>query len=253
VIVYAKQGVRVAELHFRESATPPPVDVVRYLSRAERVRGTRCSEFPTIHIDLAPEPEQLLAAMSKTTRNEIRRAEREGGVTCEFQIAPSLEWAEAFLEFNAAFAREKKLVPAGRDRVLGMRESSSLALSRVVDADGAVVVWHSYVHGDGTARLLHSCSLFRNVDKAKAGVVSRSNRLLHWADMQRLREAGFHTYDFGGWYAGKDDEAKLRINFFKEGFGGAVTTLYNIEAGMTLKGVAVIRLRHAIDRFRGEA
>jgi hypothetical protein len=70
--------------------------------------------------------------------------------------------------------------------------------------------------------------------------------------MLRLRELGFTSYDFGGWYSGQDDEAKLNINRFKEGFGGQVATQYNIDHGITLKGTLAVQLRRAAGALRGE-
>jgi hypothetical protein len=40
--------------------------------------------------------------------------------------------------------------------------------------------------------------------------------------MQHFRDAGATLYDFGGWCAGQDHEDFLRVNRFKEGFGGTV-------------------------------
>jgi hypothetical protein len=114
-------------------------------------------------------------------------------------------------------------------------------------------VWHCYVKAGRWVRLVHSASLFRAAaEKAQQNLTSRANRYLHWLDMFRFGESGIDTYDFGGWYSGQEDQEKLRINQFKEGFGGTVASQYNGDRGITLKGILALRLRHASDVFRGK-
>jgi hypothetical protein len=66
--------------------------------------------------------------------------------------------------------------------------------------------------------------------------IGRANRLHHWSDMLRFRGEGFGIYDFGGWYAGTQDETLLRINRFKERFGGELVVQYNCDQAITWKG-----------------
>jgi lipid II:glycine glycyltransferase (peptidoglycan interpeptide bridge formation enzyme) len=71
------------------------------------------------------------------------------------------------------------------------------------------------------------------------------NRCLHWNDMRWFKREGIPTYDLGGWYNGIQDEEKLRINKFKEEFGGTIVKNYNCVQGVTLKGkVALLINRH---------
>jgi hypothetical protein len=249
LILYSKQNLTIAEFHFDEQGAPPPVDIIRYQSRPEKVHGTVCYPFSTLLIDLTQEPDALLAGMSKTTRNEVRRAAKDN-LVFEFNAHPDNGWLSDFFEFYAEFAHLKGLPDLNRARLLGMRESQALILTRINQADGATLVWHCYVHVNGWARLIHSASLFRATDKAQQAVISRANRHLHWLDMLRFRETGFSTYDFGGWYSGQDDEAKLNINRFKEGFGGSVAAQFNIDRGVTLKGTLAVQLRRAAGVLR---
>ena len=251
MILYSKQRLTIAELHFDEQGPAPRVDIIRYQSRPEKVNGTVSYPQSTILIDLQQDPEELLAQMSKTTRNEVRRAAKDE-LTFEFSDQPDSNWIAQFFEFYGEFARQKGLDGLNRERLLGMRESQALILTRIKGADGTILVWHCYVYTSGRARLVHSASLFRAVDKAQQAVNSRANRYLHWLDMQRFRELGFTTYDFGGWYDGQEDAEKLNINRFKEGFGGRVAAQYNTDRGVTLKGILAVRLRHAAGALRGK-
>jgi hypothetical protein len=117
--------------------------------------------------------------------------------------------------------------------------------------DGEVLIWHAHLRGPDRARLLHSASIFREMDKDTANLIGRANRLHHWADMQRFRGEGLGTYDFGGWYAGSEDAAKLRINDFKRGFGGAIVPQYNADCASTWKGAAALHLRTILRNLRG--
>lgn len=251
MILYAKKNLKIAEFHFDEQGAPPKaVDIVRYQSRPEKVRGTICYPFSTILVDLTQEPDALMAQLSKTTRNEVRRAAKEE-LTFEFSAQPDRSWIADFFDFFSEFARLKGLPDLNRERILGMSESQALVLTRIKALDGTVLVWHCYVHVNGCARLVHSSSLFRAADKTMAGVISRANRYLHWLDMLHFREQGFTTYDLGGWYSGQDDAEKLNINRFKEGFGGRVAAQYNTDHGVTLKGALAVHLRRAVGALRG--
>ena len=59
-------------------------------------------------------------------------------------------------------------------------------------------MWHAYHRNTERVTLLYSASFFRNSDLRTQ--VGRANRLHHWLDMLRYKNAGIATYDFGGWY-----------------------------------------------------
>jgi hypothetical protein len=251
LILYSKHRLTIAELHFDEQTAPPPVDIIRYQSRMEKVDATVCYPFTTILIDLTQEPDALMAQLSKTTRNEVRRAMKDE-LTFEMSTEPDQSWVNDFFAFYGEFAQLKGLAGLNRERLLGMRECQSLVLTRICAPDGTVLVWHCYVKASNWVRLVHSASLFRAADKAQQNLTSRANRYLHWCDMVRFREMGIATYDFGGWYSGQEDTEKLKINQFKEGFGGKVASQYNADLGITLKGILAVRLRHAAGALRGK-
>lgn len=97
----------------------------------------------------------------------------------------------------------------------------------------------NYVHG-GRARLLHSASHFRNSnDSGYRNMVGRANRWLHWKALLRFKASGHTCYDWGGWYDGTDDDARLNINRFKEGFGGEKQLTYNGKLLLTAKAKVV--------------
>ena len=248
MIQYSKSSVRIAEIHFDELPRPGlEADVIRYQWRFEKAPGTFSIPLQTRFVDLTEDPGKLLAGMNSATRNEVRRGYRDP-IVVEFDANPTIATAEEFYTFYDQFARAKKLPSANWMRLGSMQASGSLLLSRVKDTEGHVLVWHCYMRDRSRARLLHSASIYRlNHAKERERLLSRANRHLHWRDMLALRELGVATYDFGGWYAGETDTAKLNVNIFKEGFGGRVVDLHNTYHGVTMKG----RLAVQLHRWRG--
>ena len=67
--------------------------------------------------------------------------------------------------------------------------------------------------------------------------------------MLRFRDEGFSIYDLGGWYQGKDSQDQLRINCFKERFGGELVLQYNCDEPITRKGEFALWMRAAAQRL----
>jgi hypothetical protein len=242
VVTYRKAQLRVAEVFF-DGTGAESVDIVRYKFRATPVCGSQYAEFYTLWLNLEGKPDFLLAQMSRVTRSQIRRAQRED-LCYESASTPTRSWAEQFFEFYDSFAESKNLKSSiDRRRVLGLLSQGALDLSRISSPDGRVLVWHANLRSGKYACCLYSASLFRREVKSMAAYIGRANRLHHWCDMLRFRDEGFAIYDFGGWYPGKQNEALLRVNRFKKSFGGELILQYNCDQGITWKGVLALWLR----------
>ncbi|HLH40251.1 MAG TPA: hypothetical protein VKX39_13965 [Bryobacteraceae bacterium] len=248
MIQYSKSSVRIAELHYDEPAKAGvKADVIRYQWRFEKVRGTFSFALQTRVIDLSEDPDKLFGRMNAMARRHVRKAAADP-VTAVFHSDPSRALAEQFETFYSEFARAKQIPGVNRARIDAMRAEGRLCLSRIDNAQGSALVWHAYFRDRGWARLLHSASVYRlDHSKDKEAELARANRLLHWRDMLALRELGVTTYDLGGWYAGSQDTAKLKINQFKESFGGRVIDLHNTYDAVTMKG----RLAVQLHRWKG--
>jgi hypothetical protein len=233
---------------FDEIVTTTGSDIVIYMQRPEPVHGVRCEEFPTIVIDLTQEPDELLGAMPKDTRYEIRRAEGKDGILYE-SWREARQAFEAFCDTYDEFAALKKLPHANRTRLHGFLEANALDLSCVRSPDLQYLVWHAYYRSRARARLLLSASLYRaEQDSTQRSLVGRANRYHHWRDMLRFKEAGATVYDFGGWYAGNTDAEMLGINRFKETFGGSVVVHYTGQQLMTPKARLAATLNKVLRR-----
>lgn len=248
MIHYSKASLRIVELLYNESEPVERADIVRFQARLAPVDGGTCERRHTILIDLSQDETVLRSQLNRTTRNEVSRAGRDG-VQCSFHRRPGAGMLEEFSSYWKRFAPLKGLPPLNAERLNGMLECGALALSSANLPGEEPLAWHCYVYTACWARLLHSASLFReSADKEYINTVSRANRLLHWQDIVEFRSMGVETYDFGGWYDGAEDQHKLKINQFKEGFGGTVTPVYYSDRGLTVKGSVAVYVRRLLKR-----
>ncbi len=245
MIVQKKKSLRIAEFWADERAESVHVDLVRWFQQPEALPEMFCRKFFTILIDLTRDEEQIFAAIKKDTRYEIRRAESKDNLTCEMLI-PDADALSAFCDYYDHFARQKAQALIDRSWLKLLMDAEALRLSRIRNAEGDNLVWHSYHWANRRATLLNSASLFRESDDAaRRQLIGRANRLLHWQDMLSFKAAGAERYDLGGWYDGSTNEQRLKINHFKEEFGGEVVKNYICEQATTLRG----RLFLAARRF----
>lgn len=251
MILIRSRWLTTAQLWFDEPLGDRKADVIQYMQRSQPLGGARCTEFHTILIDLSQSPEVLLSRMTKDTRYEIRRAGDKDGITHASWASDSAEALPRFCEFFDRFAASKHLPPANGRYLSLLAEGGQLDLSCARDAEGRELVWHAYYRGATRVRLMHSASLFREAaDNAFRNLVGRANRYLHWQDMLRFRNEGIRIYDLGGWYAGQTDEEKLRINKFKEEFGGGRVRNYNCVMPVTVRGRFAFALKRLLRKDR---
>lgn len=97
--------------------------------------------------------------------------------------------------------------------------------------DGEVICGHLNLldRESGVSRMFWSASR-RFEDHATARLAGILNVYLHWYEIEKYREEGFGTYDFGG-IGGLDDN--VGVNRFKLQFGGTIVREHNyVMAGM---------------------
>jgi len=251
VITYSKLLVRVAELYFGEQENGVRADIIRHLQRPDPIEGVRCTSFYTIIIDLSRPESELLSEMDSNTRYEVRRAIDKDQLTSEVHLSPGPDTLQSFCYFYDQFAARKGLPRANRAKLNAFLKASCLALSCSLQHGDGRLVWHAYIRTSNCVRQLHSASLFRSeADKASRRLVGRANRFLHWADILHFKSAGMSIFDMGGWYEGTTDQDRLRINEFKQGFGGKVVKTFNAEVAATWKGELVLRGLGIIGKVR---
>ncbi len=163
----------------------------------------------TLLMDLRRDPDELLGAMKKKTRQYIHKAERAGVVTEETR-----DLDRYLVVLRAVAARDRFSVHSREyfGRLLaGFGDRAHLLMARVGDDDaGAMLVvrmadraWELYGGWSGT-----------HADE-------RPFYLLKWRTMLRVRSLGARRYDMWGLAEGKDDPL-AGVENFKLGFGGEV-------------------------------
>ena len=167
-------------------------------------------------------------------RYEIRRSEKDAlFFDC---LAEPAAYLDDFCRFYSDFATNKGLETLTSGDLMPVVTAGHLILTRI-KKDGATLVWHAYRCVAGRARLLYSASLFRGQAPAQRALTGRANRFLHWCDILEFKQRGYRIYDLGGWTPPEQaDEAKMRINDFKAGFGGRQVQEYHLNYPLSAKG-----------------
>ena len=186
-----------------------------YLGDSEKVPwyyfkkvGVSCVSDLTLGID------KILTIMKSNTRNEIRRAIKEG---CEFYIDDEID---AFVPYYNEFCRSKRLNDfTSKARILKYKD----ILSTRVEHDGKVLARHINIldKAGKNAFLMFSCSQ-RLDEQADRRMIGWANKFLHYKDLEWLVNAGFERYDWSGICLDVNDE-RYTIGQFKMSFGGSVT------------------------------
>lgn len=180
------------------------------------IRGDSCFTDLTVGIDA------VLASMKSNTRNEIRRADREG---CKFSIVGDMD---EFIPFHNSFCDSKNL-PDHVDRSRLLKYGNRLLLTKVT-CNGVVLAMHANIVDpvSKTALLILSSSqrLSENVDKKMIGW---GNRFLHFKELEYLEKEGYATYDWSGVCLDPNDP-RYSIGQFKLGFGGKLVDSWTLES-----------------------
>ena len=224
--------------------------MVRYNYFSAETAGTRIAPYHTIWIDLTRPADDLLAAIHRDTRKEIRRAERDNAVAEVFP-SPAPELVDQFCEAYNRSVAVKGLPPLDNSDVAPLNDGGSLLLSRVRQQDGPVLAWHVYYQGNRRCTLWRSVSMHRAAEAVSGQAIGRGNRYLHWQDLLYFQSKAFEAMDMGGWYGGSDDAELLSINRFKEEFGGKVVDSYNSLHALTIKGRGALKFLALKRLFRG--
>ena len=243
MITYRKGLLSIGELWFEEDPDRTPVDIVCYRFRTTPVDESLCVDFHTICVDLQQDEQQLHSNFKKYTQYEIRRAGNTDDLNYEFYTGNACQNVlKDFVNFNASFASQRRLVATKYARWELLADSAVLDISRV-SKDGEVLVYHAFYRGHNRVQLLASPSHFRdNKDSAYRNFVGRAHRWQHWRDMLRYKADGVTIYDFGGWYVNETDPAKIGVNKFKEEFGGKVVRNFICKRAVSAKGVLALQI-----------
>jgi len=235
----------IGEAFFKRTTAQAGLDAVLYRQLPSPEGLVRPDTQATLLLDLSRPEEDLFQAIEKKTRNQIRRSETKDGTRCRLLTAPEITdtYLAILAERYRGFSQAKGIGPMNLQRLRQFRSAGMLFIGQADAEGGEPLAWHVYLAAHGRARLLYSLARFRDCEDSQfQNRVGRANRHLHWEDLRALKALGMATYDFGGFYLGQTDEAKLRINQFKLEFHGVQATEYNGFHAQSLKGRLVGRL-----------
>jgi hypothetical protein len=243
--------VRVAEFYFDLVTPQGEADVMVGRCLQEAAPGWLAYRCSTRIIDLTQAPKVLFSMCAKNNRYKIERARRGDGVEIDFTVAPAEDRVSEFIRYYDAFADTKDVAPVQRAQFDAITRSGKLVIAAARDSAGAILAARAYVLGQTRARLMYSASLFRlQAESSARNRIGRANRLLHWEDIIRFRDLGVLSYDMGGWYTGHGNQALLRINSFKQEFGGKVVEEWDVFRPRSARGWLYVRGRDLLHRRR---
>jgi len=173
----------------------------------------------SLELDLRGGMEPILDKYTKQTRQQVRIAETEG-VTCVHD-----QNIDLFVEFYNDFARKRKTFLVSRHQIEGTGDALQLSFAFF---KGEVIVAHSYL-ADKEAGIVrhHHAATRRLEEEVDKNLIGRANKYLTTANIQRFMDAGYHTFDFGGYAKDTEDKGLQGINKYKEQFGGILVESHN--------------------------
>jgi hypothetical protein len=156
------------------------------------LKGWKESGYDTAITDLTKDKDDIFKSFSSTKRNEINRAERED---ITYKIKDTQKGTISnFLFFYNRFAAIKNLRKLHASDLKKFKKNDIIISTATYHNED--IVYHVYIQNGEKIRLLHSCSLFRNVqDKQFRNIVSYANNGLHYFDIIMAKEEGFEEYD----------------------------------------------------------
>ena len=237
MIFSTRMSVRIVDLYFDEPLPPNlEADIIRYNQSPVPVPDARCTPFATIVVDLSLPEEKLFSNMKRHTCTKIRRAQKDSW-TYEFSNDGNRDAVTQVADHLDRCRDLKSLPRVGRERLFILARQKVLDLSWVRDESGEMLCASSYLITPCRLRGLFAGALYRSTtDTTRRSLIGRANRLLYWRDIMRFKEAGFRLFDHGGYYLGSENQECLRVNGFKEEFGGEVMHEFNCEQGISVKG-----------------
>ena len=206
-----------------------------------KIRFMRRVDFYSVAVSLNKPEEELFKDIKKSTRNEIRRASKEG-VKCGL-LSNTVEG----LKIHKDYYEKNGLGSVSVDRYLNdlqVRVTVAMYQAKVISV-------HTYLLCDQKkiVRLLFSSTIPIEYG-VEGNVVGWANRSLHWYDIKYFKAMGFDIYDFGGIAVGdKLDSKTEKINRFKKLFGGEIVVYYNYFGLVRYALLATSEAKKRIEAF----
>ncbi len=246
MISFKGKYVRFGEQWFSPAKDCPSDIDVLFSFQMPGSEGSGSHEFFTLLINLTDSIDDIQAKLSKKTAYEIRRADAKDGAEFFSWKVPDAQVLNEFCDFFRRFAQLRGLQAVSAARLKAYAEAGALMATRINDREsGKVLGWHIYVTIGKRARLLYSASmrLSEGLDAQERARLGRLNRWHHWKDILFCKEAGFDTYDLGGYVPDSQDREIQGISRFKEEFSQVKERSFDSRRALTWRGKAYLFLR----------
>ncbi len=190
---------------------------INYFIQCPVNSDNKLNEFYTLLIDLRETKEEIWKKIYHRTRSEINSFINNQTFEQVVLFHLSDRDLTAFIELFDKFAAVRDIRRAEAFRLKAYNDSGILAVS-YIKQNGAYLCINFYRLTKQRATNLYSFTLKHSSSSFNNSQYGRAHKALHWMDIVRFKEEGVEHYDFCGWYDGKDDQALLNINKFKEQF-----------------------------------
>jgi hypothetical protein len=214
------------------------LNLFQQCSSTKKLFGFKQEDYFTKIIDLNQSEEAIFSSFSKTAKNQINRSVREN---LQFEIENDNDF---FIDFYNKFAKTKGL-PLITNKIYFQKQDHFIITK--VTFEGETLVVHSYLLDKKRklARIHMGGSHYR--EREDKHLIGRANRFLLFQDMLYLKKEGFTVFDLGGYGVNTENEEILRINEFKDQFGGVIEQQSNYTPYLLL---LVRKLKLLTNRFK---
>jgi lipid II:glycine glycyltransferase (peptidoglycan interpeptide bridge formation enzyme) len=186
---------------------------VFHLKNNKKIYGVQ-SISHTIEIDLTQPEEKVFSDISKSNKQDYRKAQDDN-----FIIEETTDLA-AFANFFNDFAKQRNTFLTSEKRLL---EKLPYLHVYLVKQHGVIISAQSYLldEEEKIVRFYQSSSLRLNDDIDKT-MVARSTKYLLINTILKYQQKGYKIFDLGGYAMDTTDEGLKGINNFKTKFGGEI-------------------------------
>ena len=202
-IIYKKKFIKINHIWFNTKKINElkKADIIFFHNTSKNVsKNSYLYIQKSLITNLNINNDELFNNISKTAKNEIRRSIKDN--------IKNIEYSSKFLKNNSQILNEfedcynkmyksKGLNVKLNKKLVKQYINANMFLLTVAIYNKKSIVFHSYIIENNKARLLHSCSDFRNKDNNK-NLIGRANKFLHYKDMIMLKSKNIKDYDWGG-------------------------------------------------------
>lgn len=173
------------------------------------------STTKTLWTNLEKTEDDIFKDFNSTTKNEIRKAEKENSSVNIFTTINTNQVKNLIAEFQL-FSEQKNILAINSKRLIALSKINAVVVTKSFHENQELST-HIYLLAKDIVLLIYSYHSYE-FSKNKSYV----NRFHHWKDILYFKNNHYKNYDWGG-----IDENLAGITNFKKSFGGEGKILYN--------------------------